>query len=270
MAPVPFPPIAWFLAGWTGSRTWGQVLVRREGGDFLLRHQDDRDLGVADLREVTAEALRALADRTAAGAFRPLRTAPDLVRGWVCRVADVGALAAALEQLYPGTLADGWAWQEGKGAATDLATVIDRQMGRGRSLRRLSPAALATTTGIVCSAEACVRHRRWTADGLPADDGTGKSGIPCLEPCPLWLKFAGTCARIEDSDSVGLELAADDLRTIVAALRWVQSNPPEEVQRGDVDAPLHPWRLASVIQRHADLWARVELTEAESNAYADT
>src|SRR5262245_29620001 len=62
----------------------GEVAILPEdGGVYSLRHRDDRDADGAGLEALTdLAALRRIVKTDAAGAFRPLRGAPTLRRGW--------------------------------------------------------------------------------------------------------------------------------------------------------------------------------------------
>jgi len=88
-----------------------QALIRRVEPGYELRHVADRGSAANALRELRLTDLRALAQFTASGAFRPLKAAPSLPAGWWLRVKDDAELDAALNQLYPGTIADWFAAQ---------------------------------------------------------------------------------------------------------------------------------------------------------------
>src|SRR5687767_8894635 len=62
-----------------------QVLVKRTPGGFELRHVDDANEEVGKLKAVRPIDARKIANSTAAGEYRPLKSTPDLPRGWMIR-----------------------------------------------------------------------------------------------------------------------------------------------------------------------------------------
>src|SRR3954467_4348779 len=89
--------LADWLAG--GARQMGEGLIRQIDGGYDLRHAADAgrdDLPLADPREV------ALANE--AGEYRPLKTAPDLRRGWRFAASTLQEVRRALDLLYPAML----------------------------------------------------------------------------------------------------------------------------------------------------------------------
>ena len=97
------PPLDRFLSRLPDRLVWGQVLIRLEnhGPGRTLRHVADEGVEASALREVGPGDVRRLAETSADGGFRPLKSTPDLVRGWWCRVPTGALLGAALEDLYP-------------------------------------------------------------------------------------------------------------------------------------------------------------------------
>jgi hypothetical protein len=251
------PPLTRFLVETGAERVWAQVLIRRRNAGFELRHEADREVADSALRTLAVARLRALADFTAQGSFRPLKTAPNLATGWRCEVPTPADLATALHHLYPGSLPDRWALATGAEGPVGLEQAIARNPGRrGDALRSLLGRGLASVIDACCGAASCLKHRYWSAPGVALDTGTGKSMIPCLEPCPVFLSFAEACARIEQAHPVPVEFAPEDLATVVAAIRHLLGQGPGDLREGDVDAPLHPRRLARLLHRHASTWTK--------------
>src|SRR5215470_19009304 len=94
------PALVHFVAGLGQELLLAQVLIRRDERAYELRHVEDR--AASGLRAISLRDVRALAQTTADGAFRPLKSAPSLARGWLLRVSDEAELESALNQLYPG------------------------------------------------------------------------------------------------------------------------------------------------------------------------
>ncbi len=254
---IPRPHEDDFLASMgDGGLAWGQVVVSPvAGGGYEIRHVADRGVDAAGLRLVGVEGLRDVAMSTADGRYRPLRGAPNLPGGWRCRVRDGRELVEGLERIYPGAIADRWVLSRTGGWALDFAEVASRQVGRSKVLMGLQGPALAAVVEAGCGVGSCVRRRHWVAAGagVGPDCEEGKSAVPCLEPCPFFLGFARACADIELKATVTVELAPDDLATVAAALRHALEHPPRGLREGEIAEPLHPWRVARMLARHAML-----------------
>ena len=76
------PAFKAFVAQMGDELTLAQVLIRRAGAGYELRHVEDRVAASESVRAVRPSEARALAQFTAAGEFRPLKAAPgDLIPG---------------------------------------------------------------------------------------------------------------------------------------------------------------------------------------------
>ena len=87
------------LARWLeqGRHAIGQVVITAADGGWELRHREDRGVDSATLvTHAQAEDARAIARYDAAGAFRPIKTAPDLKRGWRLVLPDLAGVRLAL------------------------------------------------------------------------------------------------------------------------------------------------------------------------------
>src|SRR5437016_13391159 len=110
----------------------GEISIRRiDGGSFIVSHCDDR--GRDDLQRFRnlEEALK-IARYDDAGNYRPLKTAPNLRRGWRLEVASLEQLERALDHFYPGRLAMFAAWKDNRLISTPLRETLDRQAGMYR------------------------------------------------------------------------------------------------------------------------------------------
>ena len=75
------------------------------------------------------QAARDIARYDAAGNYRPLKTAPNLRRGWRLTLATIEELHEALDAFYPAMLAARLAFQQGRLAVTPLRDTLNRQSG---------------------------------------------------------------------------------------------------------------------------------------------
>jgi hypothetical protein len=191
------PALKEFAAQIGSELVLAQVLIRRSGAGYELRHVVDRDATPESLRVIKGNEARLLAQYTAGGVFRPLKSAPTLQRGWRMPLAGDLELEAALSQLYPGALAD---WRAARGAnppVTNFREYTNRQSGMYRITAKLSDAQAANVIKTVCAKEFCLKRRLWTVAGLETDPAAEKSLIPCLEPCAMLMESARKAMRLE-------------------------------------------------------------------------
>jgi hypothetical protein len=192
-----------------------------------------------------------LAQFTAAGAFRPLKSAPNLQSGWRLVVKDDVELGSALDQLYPGAAADWFAAQSSDPPVAHYREFTARQTGMYRITTLLTDAQAAGAARACCHPSFCLKRRIWTVNGLTPDDDAGKSLIPCLEPCALLLEFARKVMRIEQEDKVKLELSPDEIATLSAALRTALEHPDPVSREADFNSPKNPRRLRLLFDKLA-------------------
>lgn len=144
-----------------GRRVIGEIaLAERDGGGFALCHR--ADLGRDDLVIASApEAARDLATNDDAGVYRPLKTAPNLRRGWALHLPDLAAVRAALDYFYPAALALWLAQREGRLEATPFRATVDRQTGMYRVTGRITDAQALALVGDCCAPARCHRTILW-------------------------------------------------------------------------------------------------------------
>ena len=216
---------------------FGQVWLQRRAGGFALRHETDR--GVENLRALALPELRELAQLTERGAFRPLKSAPTLRRGWQCAVRDAAELDAALRQLYPGGVADWFAAQQPSPPITHYREYTARQTGMYRITTMLDDVQVAQVARAGCHREFCLKRRLWTVEGLPPDGPAEKSELVCLEPCAVLMEFARAVMRIEQKSGEAVSVSGSTAPSDQAG--------GTEVREGDFSSPLNPrfqqWRL---------------------------
>jgi hypothetical protein len=197
MVMIENPALREFVAQMGKEVMLAQVLIRRNGGGYELRHVHDRDLAAESLRAVRPAEGRLLAQFTVAGAFRPLKAAPTLPGGWRVLAATDAELEQALGGLYPGALADWHAERTPNPPVTDYRCYVERQSGMYRITAKLTDAQAAAIIRDGCDAARCLKRRLWTVAGLEPDSAGNKSLIPCLEPCAVLLELVRKAARTE-------------------------------------------------------------------------
>ena len=244
MAAVMNPALAAFCGRLNPELVLAQVRVRREVAGFELRHASDVAAGPESLRTVAVTELRALANHTATGEFRPIKAAPSLRAGWRCVAASEAELETALHQLYPGAVADWFAAQQTEPPVTHYRDYTARQTGMYRITTMLTDAQAGQMIGACCDARFCLKRRLWTVPGLTADAVAAKSLIPCLEPCAVLLEFARKAMRIEQEENKStLVLAPSEVKSLQAALDAALAHPPAGLREADLSTAANPRRL---------------------------
>jgi hypothetical protein len=240
------PALEAFAAAISGQVVIAQAQIRKAGSGFELRHVDDRDREANLLETVGLNELRRVAQFAANGAFRPLKSAPNLRPGWRALSADVEELGLCLDALYPGAVADWYSLKNPESAGgnrlTSYRDFTQRQSGMYRITTMLDDRVAETVIRVCCHRDFCLKRRLWTLDGAksPADGEAEKSIIPCLEPCAILLEFARKVARLEQDEKrradSGGETAAEK------ETGGTEEGDGGPVAESDFDSPRNPRR----------------------------
>jgi sirohydrochlorin cobaltochelatase len=144
---------------------FGQILVaKREGAGFVLSHRDDASLYKLQTYRDAEDAIE-IAKYDHAGNYRPLKTAPNLRRGWRLELATVEELRRALDYFYPSRLAVFAAWKSGYLKTTALRETLDRQSGMYRVAAKISDQQINDLVADFCRSDSgCLRTILWSRD----------------------------------------------------------------------------------------------------------
>jgi hypothetical protein len=222
-----------FLAALDTEIVFGQVVVRRLERGFELRHLSDGAAAPETLSTLDGTELRHWAQSAASGAFRPLKSAPNLRAGWRAVAADGEALDLLLHYVYPGAVADWFAAQCPHPPITAYRQFTARQTGMYRITTMLTDEIAGAAIRACCHADFCLKRRLWSVAGLAPDEAGQKSAIPCLEPCALMLEFARKVARLEQNAAPA------------------SGQPVADAAESDFDAPNNPRRARFVLEKRA-------------------
>ncbi|HEX4706492.1 MAG TPA: DR2241 family protein [Candidatus Udaeobacter sp.] len=154
---------------------FGQILVEKSDEGFLLRHRDDE--GPKQLQTFrNAEDAIEIAKYDDAGNYRPLKTAPNLRRGWRLVLDNTEELSHALDYFYPGRLAMFAAWKSGRLQITPLRATLDRQSGMYRVAAKISDSQINDVVADFCRSDVgCLRTILWKRD---ADRAIASAKLP--------------------------------------------------------------------------------------------
>jgi len=251
---VPNPALDAFIARVAPEIIFGEALVRKASEGFDLRNAADNK--AISLRLITADELREIAQFTEHKQFRPLKSAPNLRRGWHFLARNSSELEFALQCLYPAAIGDWFAAQQPDPPVTHYRDFTARQTGMYRVAAMLSDEQSAYVARAGCHKRFCLKQRLWTVEGLPPDGAGEKSLIPCLEPCAVLLEFARNVARFEQSERQMVPLTSDELATIAAALERTIETPRAELREADFAAPDNPRRARWLLEKLKPMLAK--------------
>ena len=213
---------AW-VDGTPDGRLFGQVIARSvPTGGYTLRHVDDAR--VIDL-EVSEDprAAREIARLTAKGEYRPLKSSPNLRRGWEIVASDPLALATAMNYLYPAGIVHWYLHREGRLGLTSFRENAARQSGIYKRVQRLSDQGVLDAASACCEDAVCLKKTLWDVDeDTPLGIHRGEGEIPCPEPCSIFVSFARRVRLFEreerDRDSRGFTPSErEDISALVEA-----------------------------------------------------
>jgi len=188
--------IDWIDTSGDANREFLEIVVLVDGaGRYEIRHREDAGVAAAQLRAFSdpRDALT-IARTDESGAYRPLKTAATLRRGWVLEALTSDQLWTALSYLYPAAALHWYRDRTGGLEVVDFYEWAGRQTGAYENVGRLNREQVADAVGECC--RDCLRVRRW-------DVGRGEEGtkpispgmnpdvasVPCREPC-TWFAVA--------------------------------------------------------------------------------
>src|SRR5207302_4567700 len=117
-----------------GVRQIGEIVNR---GQFELMHYADAERADLQLFNNVNDA-REIAKCDEAGNFRPLKTAPNLRRGWKLMLREVREVREALDFFYPAMLGVLHAHERRVLAPVDLRETLNRQSGMYAVTKKIS------------------------------------------------------------------------------------------------------------------------------------
>ncbi len=144
----------------------GQILIQKTNNGFALSHREDEARNDLQTSRNAEEAVK-IAKYDDAGDYRPLKTAPNVRRGWRLTLKTLEELKRALDYFYPGRLAVFAAWKTGQLRTTSLRDTLDRQSGMYRVAAKISDAQIDDAVGDFCRSDGgCLRTILWKRDLL--------------------------------------------------------------------------------------------------------
>ncbi|QCC48912.1 hypothetical protein DV707_08500 [Halobellus limi] len=222
---------------------WGEVVVTAtlaSGGHrrYEIRHADDTgaDADELDAYDDPLDA-REIATYDDRGRYRPLKTAPSLVSGWVFPDLDGRDAVETLDVLYPASIANWNLEREGDLDVTHWRETAERQTGIYDIIEDLDPDAVEWVAEACCVDSQCLKRREWEYDEereLDADGGAGT--FPCREPCSLVVAAARKWTKLEEEETHTYEfdLTPSEKEQVEAIVDAVADGRTEDIREADV------------------------------------
>lgn len=250
------PALAYFLQSIGDQKSIAQLLIRKLSSSqftYELRHTTDEKLDPEELHTLPVEKAQFYLSFNQEGAFRPIKGAPDMRKGWRITTHDPEELEQAVQAVYPGLITDYYAvHQMNPIPVTPYETFAGRQTGMYRSAKNLQGDRAIQAVQTACASKFCLKQRLWTVPGLEIDKKEEKSEIPCLEPCAVLLEWGRKVVRMDQIAEKCVEsggkpmqwtLTPDEAKSLQAAIEVAMSQPDPDGRTADVASPLNPRRL---------------------------
>ncbi len=213
-----------WIAESSEGRKFAQVIVRSQSdGGYSVRHvADDERLDLEVLED--PRLAREVSKLDEHGEYRPLKSSPNLRRGWELRLVDDRDLLTAMNYLYPAAVVHWHLYREGELEVTDYRQNAARQSGIYKRVQRLSDVGVQNAASACCGDAVCLKKTLWNVDEeTPLEMERGAGEIPCPEPCSVFVSFARRVRLFEredkrDLDAIGLSpTEKEDLSALVEA-----------------------------------------------------
>jgi sirohydrochlorin cobaltochelatase len=189
----------------------GQVLVKplAEGG-WQLRHLRDENATEPLAGYTAPESAREIAMHDETGAFRPLKSAPNLKAGWQLDLKNDAELRIAMDFLYPAAMAflEHEIYEDRELKPVHLRETLGRQTGMYRFTNTISDEQAQQLVSEVCHESKCLRCITWDLDAkqrftnVPrgklnefVSHGADRARLLCVEACTFVVSAARSLAQ---------------------------------------------------------------------------
>jgi hypothetical protein len=233
---------AW-VDGAPDGRVFGQVIIRPAPPfGYSLRHTDDAREDVLRVSE-DPRAAREIAKLTEDGEYRPLKSSPNLRRGWELRVADARGLVTAMNYLYPAGVVHWYLDREGRLDLTSFRENAARQSGIYKRVQRLSDEGVQDAAHACCEDSVCLKQTLWDIDeDTPLRVDRGEGEIPCPEPCSVFVSFARR-VRLFERENYADGLSPSEKEDLAALVEAAATGEVGFAREAEFEQPLNERRM---------------------------
>jgi hypothetical protein len=234
---------ATWVDGAPAGRVFGQVIIRpAPPAGYSLRHAADAEEEDLRVSEDPREA-REIARFTAGGDYRPLKSSPNLRRGWELRVEDARSLATAMNYLYPAGIAHWYLFREGRLDLTSFRENAARQSGIYKRIQHLSDEGVLHAARACCDDAVCLKQTLWDIDEeTPLEVDRGGGEIPCPEPCSIFVSFARR-VRLFERENDDNRLSASEKEDLAALVEAAATGEVKFAREAEFEKPLNERRM---------------------------
>jgi hypothetical protein len=227
------------------GRKFGQVLVCPTAPGYSLRHIEDAGAPHLEVHQ-DPRAAREIAKLTERGEYRPLKSSPNLRRGWEIRVPDTRELALAMNYLYPAGVVHWHLHREGRLGTTNFRENAARQSGIYKRIQRLSERGVQDAARACCEDAVCLKETLWDVDEeRPLEMERGEGEIPCPEPCSIFISFARRVRLFEreERDLDGSSLSPSEREDLAALVEAAAAGELRFAREAEFEEPLNERRI---------------------------
>ena len=234
---------ATWVDGAPAGRVFGQVIIRPASpAGYSLRHAADAEEEDLRVSEDPREA-REIARFTAGGDYRPLKSSPNLRRGWELRVEDARSLATAMNYLSPAGIAHWYLFREGRLDLTSFRENAARQSGIYKRIQHLSDEGVLHAARACCDDAVCLKQTLWDIDEeTPLEVDRGGGEIPCPEPCSIFVSFARR-VRLFERENDDKRLSASEKEDLAALVEAAATGEVRFAREAEFEKPLNERRM---------------------------
>ena len=222
------------------------MLVRQAcPAGYSLRHSEDEDAANIEAHE-DPRAAREIARLTEEGEHRPLKSSPNLRRGWEIRVKDAGELAIAMNYLYPAGVVHWYLHGLGRLQTTSFRENAARQSGIYKRIQQLSERGVQRAARACCEEAVCLKKILWNVDeNTPLAVERGEGEIPCPEPCSVFVSFARRVRLFEreERELGSADLSPSEREDLAALVEAAASGEVRFAREAEFEKPLNERRM---------------------------
>lgn len=228
---------------------FAQTLVRAlEPSGYEVRHVDDAEVDAGELAVHTdPREAREISKLTESGEYRPLKSSPNLRRGWLLRLSSERDLAVAMNYLYPAGVVHWHLYRERNLETTSFRENAVRQSGIYERVRYLSDEAVQNAARACCADEVCLKKTLWDVDGeTPLQMDRGEGELPCPEPCSVFVSFARRVRVFEresENAADGSGFTPSEKEDLAALVESAATGEVSFVREAEFEEPLNERRM---------------------------